>query len=77
MIGFYAIGFEALTRKENRTILLTSVEGYSPLFVSKKIHNGEFEVSTTKEGNQEQSFYWEVKAVRKDVPPLVVERKIN
>ncbi len=66
--------FESLTRKENRTVQLTCKDGGSILFVSGEIKDGKFEVKTTKDGNQNQAFYWEVKAVRADVDPLVVER---
>ncbi len=66
--------FEALTRKENRSVILTCVDTYSRIYVSEEVENGRFEVSTIPEGNQDQSFFWEVKAVRADIDPLVVER---
>jgi hypothetical protein len=31
-------------------------------------------VRTAKDGNPTQRFYWEVKAIRADVPTLVVEK---
>jgi len=65
--------FEALTRKEKRTILLTPLEGYSPLYTTE-IKDGEFIVRTTKDGNPQQKFYWEVKAIRNDIPLLEVEK---
>ncbi len=67
--------FEALTRKENRTVLLTCKNGWSPLYVRGSIENGRFVVATTGEGDQSQEFYWEVKAERSDVPTLIPEQK--
>jgi hypothetical protein len=68
--------FEALTRKEGRTIILTNIDGFDILAVKKinnqKINNGIFIVfSDNTDSNQELD--WEVKAIRKDAPPLVVE----
>jgi len=65
--------FEALTRKEGRTVILTCKNGWSPLYVDGEIENGKFIVRTTKNGDPNQEFYWEVKAIRADVPPLEVE----
>lgn len=65
--------FEALTREEGRTVLLTVKDGWSPLYVDGEVADGKFIVKTTGEGDSEQAFYWEVKAVRADVSPLVVE----
>jgi hypothetical protein len=65
--------FEALTRKEGRTVQLTPVEGWSPLFVVKGIQAGKFLVRTAAQGDPAQRFYWEVKAVRADVGPLAIE----
>ena len=69
--------FEALTRKENRTILLTpKFEGdnqVSMLAVSG-IKDGKFTVKMIDRKNSSQKFYWEVKAVRADVDILKVER---
>ncbi|MBS3903434.1 MAG: hypothetical protein KGZ30_03640 [Anaplasmataceae bacterium] len=65
--------FEALTRAEGRTVLLTPQGGWSPLFVDGKVVNGKFTVKTTEDGNQSQEFHWEVKAVRYDVSPLQAE----
>jgi hypothetical protein len=62
--------FEALTRPEDRTVQLTCVGDYSPLFVSSAPANGQLEVRTTAQGNPSQAFYWEVKAVRADVARL-------
>jgi hypothetical protein len=65
--------FNALTRRDSESVLLTCYEGYSPLFVdSKDFYNNAFTVATTPEGNPDQKFYWEVKAVRSDLPCLQV-----
>lgn len=64
--------FERLTLREHRTVHLTPVGGWSPLFVSAGVRNGRFVVRTDGP-NRTQRFYWEVKAVRADVAPLVVE----
>lgn len=66
--------FEALTHLEGRTIQVT------PLFDSEdedfgyvaagRIKNGKFKVRSFL---VDQRFYWEVKAVRADVPELIVE----
>jgi hypothetical protein len=66
--------FEALTRKENRTVQLTSIKGWAPLYVADEIEDGRFAVRTGDGGNSNQRFYWEVKAVRADVAPLIVEK---
>ncbi len=65
--------FEALTRKENRTVQLTAKNGWSPLYVDGEVVNGKFTVKADS-GNPHQQFFWEVKAVRADVAPLVVEK---
>ncbi|MDD5775214.1 MAG: hypothetical protein PHS64_04665, partial [Candidatus Omnitrophica bacterium] len=69
--------FEALTREESRTVLLTSVfqdvnEQCSSLAASK-VKDGRFSVKAIDGNNLQQSFYWEVKAVRRDVPILLVQ----
>jgi hypothetical protein len=62
--------FEALTRKEGRTVLLTP-KGKEPYLLSAtEVSEGEFKVYGTKPDGE---FYWEVKAVRKDIEPLKVE----
>ncbi|MBI5571100.1 MAG: hypothetical protein HY914_14240 [Desulfomonile tiedjei] len=66
--------FEALARKEQRTVQLTPIDGWSPLYVEEKVQEGRFTVRTAKGGDPDQRFYWEVKAVRADVPSLVVEK---
>ncbi len=63
--------FEALTRKEGRTVQLTA-KGTEPYLLSyTDIVNGEFTVYGTKLDGE---FSWEVKAVRADIEPLKVER---
>lgn len=66
--------FEALTRKEQRTVQLTPIDGWAPLYVSGGVKEGRFVVRTGSGGNPAQKFYWEVKAVRADIGPLIVER---
>ncbi|MBI3428501.1 MAG: hypothetical protein HY050_00275 [Actinobacteria bacterium] len=66
--------FEALTRKEGRTVQLTAKNGWSPLYVDGEVTGGRFTVKADS-GNASQQFFWEVKAVRADVEPLVVEKK--
>jgi hypothetical protein len=69
--------FEALTRKENRTILLTPKfagdEAVSMLAASE-VADGAFTVRALDDRNAGQEFYWEVKAMRSDVDELVTER---
>jgi hypothetical protein len=68
--------FEALTRREGRTILLTNVDGFDLLAVRRvggeKIRDGRFVVESSDAAST-QEFDWEVKAVRADGPPLGVE----
>src|SRR6266853_507010 len=65
--------FEALVRKEGRTILVTPIsedgEPVSLLAVSA-IKKGAFTVISADQKNASQRFYWEVKAVREDVAEL-------
>jgi hypothetical protein len=62
--------FEALTRKEGRTIQLTP-KGKEPYLLSTTdVVDGSFRVYGTKSDGE---FFWEVKAVRADVEPLKVE----
>lgn len=65
--------FEALTRAEERTVQLTCENGWSPLYVDGAIAAGKFTVKTAPGGKNDQQFFWEVKAVRKDVAALDVE----
>ncbi len=69
--------FEALTMEDSRTILLTAKfesnnENISQLAASS-VKNGKFTVKAVDKNNLNQEFYWEVKAVRKDVSKLFVE----
>lgn len=68
--------FEALTRQEGRTIILTNLNGFDRLMIQKierdKIRNGKF-IVVSDNPDSCQEFDWEVKAVRQDVLPLVVE----
>ncbi len=69
--------FEALAREEGRTVTLTpKFEGDEPVsqLAASRVENGKFEVRAIGDGNLDQKFYWEVKAVRSDVPSLEVER---
>ena len=62
--------FETLTRKENRTVLLTP-KGTRPFLLScTDVVNGKFTVYGTKSDGE---FFWEVKAVRGDVETLEEE----
>lgn len=68
--------FEALTRKENRSVLLTNIDGGDILWVETQdgaqVKDGKFVVRSLN-GNSSQKFNWEVKAVRADIEPLKVE----
>jgi hypothetical protein len=64
--------FEALTRKEGRTVQLTA-KGSEPFRLSyEEVKDGQFKVYGTKNNGE---FSWEVKAVREDVAELEVEVK--
>jgi len=65
--------FEALTHTDQRTVQVTPVEGWAPLYVEGEVKEGVFKIRTAEGGDSKQRFYWEVKAVRKDVALLVVE----
>jgi hypothetical protein len=68
--------FEALTRKEGRTVQVTpKLEGEGPIsaLAASAVENGSFSVRGLDSINPSQPFYWEVKAVRADVEPLAVE----
>ena len=71
--------FDALNHPEGREIFLTSVNGWSPLFLSGEIEDNQFIVKTTKDGNPEQEFSWVIYAVRNDKyaqdNPLIVEEE--
>ena len=65
--------FEALTRQEGRYIRLSHVDGFDVLKIKpqseKKIHKGRF-VVISNNPKSNQTFDWEVTAVRSDVPTL-------
>lgn len=60
-------GFEEFTRPAGRTVQVTCIDGFSPLFVSA-VTNGQFIVKTDVKGSPNQRFFWEVKAVRSAGP---------
>jgi hypothetical protein len=69
--------FEALTRREDRTVLLTPrFEGDAPvsMVAASEVKDGKFTVKMIDRKNPSQKFYWEVKAIRADVGILEVER---
>ncbi|MBI2134284.1 hypothetical protein HYU11_06430 [Candidatus Woesearchaeota archaeon] len=69
--------FEDLTLQDGRTVLLTpKFEGNEQvsLLAASSVKQGRFSVRSVDNLNPSQRFYWEVKAVRKDIPPLVVEK---
>jgi hypothetical protein len=68
--------FEALTRKENRTVLLTPKfeENFEiSMLAASEVRDGKFTVKMIDNNNSSQKFYWEVKAIRSDVEILEVE----
>jgi hypothetical protein len=68
--------FEALARKEGRTVMLTNVDGFDRLAVQRQggrqVANGEF-IVISESGSSSQAFTWEVKAARADIASLNVE----
>lgn len=60
--------FEELTAKQGRAVLLTPVRGVSAVSATD-IEDGSFRIR----GRAGSSVSWLVKAIRKDVPPLLVE----
>ena len=70
--------FEALVREEDRTVLLTPLsDDDNPVshLAASSIRKGAFSVIGTDKKNLSQKFFWEVKAVRSDVAPLVLVNK--
>jgi hypothetical protein len=67
--------FEALTRGEGRTVLLTPIRGKGKVsaLAASRVSKGRFTVTAIDGRNPAQAFYWEVKAIRADVGELVVE----
>ena len=68
--------FEALTREEGRTVLLTRVGGFDRIAVKTSggaaVRAGQFTVYSNNPASN-QRFVWEVKAVRGDIAPLEAE----
>jgi hypothetical protein len=68
--------FEALTRTEGRTVMLTNVDGFDRLAVKRQggqqVAKGEFIVISDNTASS-QVFSWEVKATRADLPALETE----
>jgi hypothetical protein len=68
--------FEALSREQGRTVQVTPLaddEGPISALAASAVRNGSFTVRALDGANPQQRFYWEVKAVRSDIHPLVVE----
>jgi len=68
--------FEALTRTEDRAVMLTPVaEGEEPvtLLAASPVRGGRFTVRAANGSNPGQRFSWQVTAVRADVEPVEVE----
>ncbi len=68
--------FEALTRQEERTVLLTpTFEAEEPvsMLAASAVTNGQFTVRAIDGRNPSQTFSWEVQAVRADIDRLAVE----
>ena len=67
--------FEALTRSDGRTVQLTPVAGDGAVgLAATAVRDGRFGVRALGPAVPGQRFYWEVKAIRADVPELEVER---
>jgi hypothetical protein len=68
--------FEALTAPHGRTVMLTLVDGFDRLAVQRQsgtqVKDGRFIVICDNPAST-QSFNWEVKAQRADIPPLQAE----
>lgn len=70
--------FDSLVANDGRTVQLTAMvdkeedEAFGFL-ASSPVKDGKFRVYSSEET---QKFYWEVKAIRADIPPLEVERDI-
>lgn len=67
--------FEALTRAEGRTVMLTNVDGFDRLAVRRQagqqVANGRF-IVIAENAASSQAFTWEVKAARADIALLEV-----
>lgn len=72
--------FETLTRVEGRTVQLTPLfDGKEALagLAASEVRDGRFRVRAIGQGNASQRFFWEVKAVRADLPHLAVEQPVG
>jgi len=59
--------YEIVNATDSRTVHLTPVDGWSPLYVEGKVKDGRFTVKTaTGLGNQDQKFYWQLTGRRGD-----------
>lgn len=71
--------FETLTRKDDRTVFLTPQfdNNSQPIsnLAASTVDNGSFSVRALDSNNPSQKFYWQVQAIRADIPPLEVEKK--
>jgi hypothetical protein len=68
--------FEAMVRKEDRTVQLTpKLEGKGPVssLAASGVEEGRFVVRATDRNNPSQAFFWEVKGVRADLERLQPE----
>ncbi len=68
--------FEALTREAGRSVQVTpEFDDEEPVsaLAAAPVRGGRFAVRALDGANPVQAFSWEVKAVRKDVPPVLVE----
>jgi hypothetical protein len=69
--------FEALTRADQRSVLLTPIcDGDDPVspLAATPVRDGRFGVRMIGTDNPCQRFFWEVKAIRADVPRHAAER---
>jgi hypothetical protein len=69
--------FEALTRTAGRTVQVTPVvgeDGGACALAASAVADGRFGVRAIGRSRGDQAFYWQVMAVRADVPELEVER---
>lgn len=62
--------FESLVAPGDRTVQLTCVNGYSPLYVEGELQNGKFTVRTAKGGSASQEFFWMAQGKRGDPEAL-------
>lgn len=58
--------FEIVCATDSRTVQLTPVGGWSPLYVEGKIADGQFTVKTAVGGDPAQKFFWQVNGRRGD-----------